>query len=193
MILFYDKQTAIITPPKTASTTLLHSLCNHPYYGIFCIGPSGPKENFYIDHHSVICPQAGFIWKKIAIVRHPLQRLVSLWGHLAKEQLMNLKKPISIDEFVDVISNNKHPFYFYQWNLNKILVDNDYQIVHIENLQIELLELDIINYKTELPTRNSFNTSSSPDYQKVLTDEHINKLRWWWEPDATRFGYSVGG
>lgn len=191
MILFYDKEIAIITPPKTASTTLLHHLCRYPYNGIFCVGPSGPKEDFYIDHHSNICPQAGFIWNRIAIVRHPLQRLISLWGHLAKEQLMNLKQPVMIDEFVDIIAGKKHPFYFYQWNLDQILENYDYSIVHVENIQQELVELDIIKYDTELPQRNSFNGSSSPDYREVLNTEQIEKLRWWWEPDAIRFNYII--
>lgn len=192
MILFYDKQTAIITPPKTASSTLLHCLCRHPYYGIMCVGPSGPKEEYYIDHHSIICPQSGFEWKKIAIVRHPLQRLVSLWGHLAKEMLSQLKVPIMIDEFVNIVANRGHVFYFYQWNLNDILGDDEYTIVHMEDIQSELQRLEIITYETELPLYNSFSLVSSPDYREILTKEHIQKLSWWWKPDADRFNYSIG-
>lgn len=191
MILLYGKKTAIITPPKTASTTLLTTLCLPPYYGTLCIGPSGPEKDYY-DQHSIIVPPAGFEWRKIAIVRHPLQRLVSLWGHLAREQVLKFETVISLQEFVDVIANNLHPFYFYQWNQDTILGNNEYLYVHVENLLQELIEYEIIAQETEsLPNINTFNyEKSTPDYKTVLTEKDIEKLRWWWEPDANRFGYA---
>lgn len=190
MILLYGKQTAIITPPKTASTTLLTTLCLPPYYGTLCIGPSGPELNYY-DQHSTILPPAGFVWKKVAIVRHPLQRFVSLWGHLAREQVLKFEKVISIEDFVNVIANKLHPFYFYQWNQNDILKDDDYICVHVENLMQELIDIDILKTETvSLPMINTFNyKSSTPDYKEILTKTMIEKLAWWWEPDSARFGY----
>lgn len=190
MILLYNKQIAIITPPKTASTTLLTTLCLPPYYGTLCIGPSGPESNYY-DQHSIIVPPAGFVWKKVAIVRHPLQRFVSLWGHLAKEQVLKFEKVISIEEFADVISNKLHPFYFYQWNQNDILGSEEYIYIHVENLLTELISLDIIKPETtSLPHMNTFNyEGSTPHYKTVLSNEIIQKLKWWWEPDVIRFNY----
>lgn len=192
MILLYPKQIAIITPPKTASTTLLTILCSPIHCGVLCVGPSGPEKD-YFDQHSIILPPAGFVWKKIATVRHPLQRFVSLWGHLAREQVLKFEPVISLQEFVDVIANKLHTFYFYQWNQNDILGTDEYLYAHVENLLPELVEYGIFEPNTEsLPNINAFNyESSTPDYRTLLTDEDIEKLRWWWEPDVTRFGYSI--
>lgn len=191
MILLYDKKIAIITPPKTASTTLLTTLCSCQYQGVLCVGPSGPEKDYY-DQHSVIVPPAGFIWKKIATVRHPLQRFVSLWGHLAREQILKFEPVVPLQEFVDIIANRLHDFYFYQWNQDTILGKEDYFYAHIENLLPELIQHGVFEQNTaSLPNINSFSyESSTPDYKNVLTEEDIQKLRWWWEPDAIRFGYA---
>jgi hypothetical protein len=188
MILFYEKEIAIITPPKTASSSLLYTLCAHPYYGILCIGPSDNGE--YYDQHSIITPPAPFIWKKVAIVRHPLQRFVSLWGHLAREQVLNFQKITSIEEFVYIISNRLHLFYFYQHNQDTILGKDEYTYVHIENLKEELNNLEIIDQNTVLPQINTFRyKNSTPDYKDILSQTMIDQLEWWWKPDSERFNY----
>ena len=191
MILLYDKQIALITPPKTASTTLLTTLCSYPYNGILCIGPSNDPS--YYDQHSIILPPAAFGWKKIATVRHPLQRFISLWGHLARDQVLKFEKIASLEEFVNIISNKLHPFYFYQSNQNDILGSENYIYVHIENLVPELINVNILKSDTiSLPNINAFNYESpSPNYKTVMTKDMIEKLRWWWEPDAERFGYEI--
>jgi len=188
MILLYNKQTAIITPPKTASTTLLTTLCYHPYYGILCVGPS--QDNYY-DQHSIVTPPAPFEWKKIAIVRHPLQRFVSLWGHLAREQVAKFEPVTPIGEFVSIIANKLHPFYFYQSNQNDILGSENYYYVRVENLVPELVQYEILKEDTvSLPQINTFGyESSTPDFKEILSDKMIEDLRWWWEPDSIRFSY----
>lgn len=193
MILLYDKQIAIITLPKTGSTSLFETLCRRPYSGVFCIGPSGDDLNYY-DHHSVILPQAPFIWKVFVVVRHPLQRFVSLWGHLAKEMVMNMEDPPKLQQFVNIISNNNHSFYFYQWNQCRILEKTNYQydIIKTENLEKDLLKNGILQNAGELLNLNVFNiTQRSKPYQQLLSTEMIEKLRWWWEPDAIKFDYSL--
>lgn len=191
MILLYSKQTAIVTLPKTGSTSLFQTLCKPPYYGTFCIGPSGDDPNYY-DHHSVILPQAGFKWKVLVVVRHPLQRLVSLWGHLAKEKVLNMQNPPTLQNFVDAITDNKHSFYFYQWNQSKILekVDYEYSIIKTETMEEQLLDLGILNYKGELLNLNTFNMGQkSKSYTEVLSVDMIEKLKEWWEPDCVNFDY----
>jgi hypothetical protein len=194
MILLYDKETAIVTLPKTGSTSLFHTLCKPPHNGIFCIGPSGNDTNYY-DHHSIIFPQAPFVWKKIIIVRHPLQRLVSLWGHMAKSQLMKFEKITPIEDFVDGIANRVYEFYFYQWSQCDIIKDMQYDcFVKTENMSNHLLELGILHYPGELLHKNIFNVNknnTTPPYEKILTPDMIEKLRWWWEPDAIRFDYNI--
>lgn len=191
MILLYEKETAIITLPKTGSTSLFETLCRRPYNGVFCIGPSGDEAGYY-DHHSVILPQASFKWKVYVVVRHPLQRFVSLWGHLAKEMVMNMETPPNIAEFVDIIGNNNHPFYFYQWNQSKILEKANYEyfIIKTETMENQLLEYEILNNKGELLNLNVFNiTQRSKPYDQLLDKEMIEQLKWWWEPDILRFNY----
>jgi hypothetical protein len=193
MILLYEKETAIITLPKTGSTSLFETLCKRPYNGIFCIGPSGDDPNYY-DHHSVILPQASFQWKVLVVVRNPLQRFVSLWGHLAKEMVMNMQNPPSIKEFVNIIGNNNHSFYFYQWNQTKILEKANYQydIIKTENMEEDLLEKNILNYRGELLNVNVFNiTQRTRCYKELLDEDMIEKLKWWWEPDDLKFNYNI--
>jgi len=193
MILLYEKQTAIITLPKTGSTSLFETLCKRPYNGIFCIGPSGDDPNYY-DHHSVILPQASFKWKVLVVVRNPLQRFVSLWGHLAKEMVMNMQNPPSIKEFVNIIGNNNHSFYFYQWNQTKILEKANYQydIIKTENMEEDLLERNILNNCGELLNINVFNmTQRTRCYKELLDEDMIEKLKWWWQPDDLKFNYGI--
>lgn len=192
MILLYNKETAIITLPKTGSTSLFHTLCRPPHYGTFCIGPSGDDANYY-DHHSVVLPQAGFKWKVLVVVRDPLQRLVSLWGHLAKEKLSNMQNPPTLQNFVDTIASNIHPFYFYQWNQSKILekATYEYTTIKTETMEEQLLGLGILEYKGELLNLNTFNIGQkSKSYTEVLSVAMIEKLKWWWEPDCDNFSYS---
>jgi|694.fasta_scaffold123755_3 hypothetical protein len=193
MILLYDKETAIITLPKTGSTSLFETLCRIPYSGVFCIGPSGDDPNYY-DHHSVILPQAPFEWRVLIVVRNPLQRFVSLWGHLAKEMVLNMESPPTVGEFVDIISNNDHDFYFYQWNQTKILekANYKYSIIKSEHMEEELLEKEILHNKGDLLNLNVFNiTQKSKPYDQILDKKMIEKLRWWWEPDAIKFEYEI--
>jgi hypothetical protein len=193
MILLYDKETAIITLPKTGSTSLFETLCRIPYNGVFCIGPSGDDPNYY-DHHSVILPQAPFEWRVLIVVRNPLQRFVSLWGHLAKEMVLHMESPPTIGEFVDIISNNDHDFYFYQWNQTKILekANYKYSIIKSEHMEEELLEKEILHNKGDLLNLNVFNiTQKSKPYDQILDKKMIEKLRWWWEPDSLRFNYNI--
>lgn len=193
MILLYAKQTAIITLPKTGSTSLFETLCKRPYNGIFCIGPSGDDPNYY-DHHSVMLPQASFQWKVLVVVRNPLQRFVSLWGHLAKEMVMNMQNPPSIKEFVNIIGNNNHSFYFYQWNQTKILEKANYQydIIKTENMEEDLLEKNILSDRGELLNLNVFNiTQRTRCYKELLDEDMIEKLKWWWEPDDLKFNYGM--
>jgi hypothetical protein len=193
MILLYDKETAIITLPKTGSTSLFETLCRIPYNGVFCIGPSGDDPNYY-DHHSVILPQAPFEWRVLIVVRNPLQRFVSLWGHLAKEMVLHMESPPTIGEFVDIISNNDHDFYFYQWNQTKILekANYKYSIIKSEHMEEELLEKEILHNKGDLLNLNVFNiTQKSKPYDQILDKKMIEKLRWWWEPDAIKFEYEI--
>lgn len=193
MILLYDKETAIVTLPKTGSTSLFKTLCRQPYYGVFCIGPSGDDPNYY-DHHSVLLPPAPFKWKVIVVVRNPLQRLISLWGHLAKERVAQILDVPSLEDYIDIISTNSHPFYFYQWNQTKILenVTYEYTLVKTETLESQLLELGILNNPGELMNLNVFNMRrSTPEYNTILSQESIDRLRWWWEPDNIKFNYGI--
>lgn len=194
MILLYPKETAIITLPKTGSSSLFQTLCKTPYNGVLCVGPSGKDPN-YFDHHSVVLPQAPFKWRTMIVVRHPLQRLVSLWGHLAKSSVMRFQDVPLLTHFVDAVANRAYDFYFYQWNQTTIIGDLQYDVlIKTETLEKQMIELGILNGYGELLDINKFNQpkkSSTPLYKEVLTPEMIEKLKWWWEPDAIKFGYEV--
>lgn len=80
MILLQSLKTIIITPPKTASRSLNDAFCGcPPYRGQLVIGPSMDGR---VDHHTPIVPCGKEEFRVLVTVRHPLDRLVSLWCHL---------------------------------------------------------------------------------------------------------------
>jgi hypothetical protein len=105
-----------------------------------------------------------------------------------------MESPPTIGEFVDIISNNDHDFYFYQWNQTKILekANYKYSIIKSEHMEEELLEKEILHNKGDLLNLNVFNiTQKSKPYDQILDKKMIEKLRWWWEPDSLRFNYNI--
>lgn len=190
MLLFFDKQLALYTPPKTASTALIELLCRPPYNAIFCIGPIGHAGHF--DHHSSVAPQIVQSWRKLAVVRHPLRRLMSLWGHFAKNELLHGRGAPTPEQFAWDIVNRAHPFYFYCWNQSQVLGPGEFELVRQENLSADLYRLELITAPADVPRSNYFDSAQpTPAWNAHLSRAVIEALRPWWEEDAQRFGYAI--
>lgn len=190
MLLFYEHKLALYTPPKTASTSLIETLCRPPYSGILCIGPIGEPGHF--DHHSSVTPQGSFDWRKVAAVRHPLQRLVSLWGFFATNELKEGRGVYQFSHFALDVAERRHPFYFYSWNQCDVLGPGNYELVKVESLGADLHRIGLLTRPDDLPRTNYFLGSfQSPDWRELISPELKTALESWWRPDAERFGYAV--
>jgi hypothetical protein len=191
MLLFYEHKLALYTPPKTGSTTLIETLCRQPYAGILCIGPIGAPGHF--DHHSSVAPQSTLDWRKVAVVRHPLQRLVSLWGFFAMNALKVGHGVYQFSHFALDVAERKHPFYFYSWNQCEVLgAENNYELVKVESLSADLRRVGLLEHPVDLPRTNYFLSAfKSPDWRELVSPELKTALESWWRPDAERFGYDV--
>lgn len=190
MLLFPDKQIALYTPPKTASTALIEVLCRPPYNAILCVGPIG---NFgHYDHHSPVAPPLAHSWRKLATVRHPLQRLMSLWGHFAKNELLHGRGAPTPEQFAWDVVQQAHPFYFYAWNQSRALGAENYELIRQESLGDDLYRAGVLVAPTDLPRANYFHTRQpSPSWRTCLSRAVIEALRPWWEEDLQRFSYEI--
>jgi hypothetical protein len=190
MLLFPDKQLVIYTPPKTASTTLIEVLCRAPYNAILCVGPVGNEGHY--DHHSTATPPLAHSWRKLATVRHPLQRLMSLWGHFAKNELLHGRGAPNPEQFAWDVVHQAHPFYFYGWNQSRVLGADNYELIRQESLGADLYEAGVLAAPTDLPRSNYFDANqSSPRWNTCLSRAVIEALRFWWEEDLRRFSYKI--
>lgn len=123
MIVFPHLKKLIITPPKCGSTSLNEFLCRPPYNGYVLVGPmgnisynDGQLNIEAYDHHTNVIPNGLENYEKYAVVRHPLDRLVSLWAMHVEFSFMTGGSTMDVNQFMIDIAMNKHKAYFIQWN-----------------------------------------------------------------------------
>lgn len=180
MILFYDQAVAILTPPKTGSTTAIRTLCQSPHDGILCIGPT-PDEERYFDHHSAVMPpDPGRKWGVVAILRDPVDRIKSLWSHYnANERARKLMAPLSPEEYARTLATTGFGFYFYDHNLAKLVGSIQLEFaIRTEWLDDELAKLGFATKQVR------WNQSILPSEAEWFNSREASDiLDWWFEPD----------
>lgn len=189
MILFERQEIVLLTPPKTASKALMHLLCHDPFEGLACIGPT-PNPGHY-DHHTVILPTASQTWKTYYIVRNPIDRLVSLWGHFVRWQTSQGLASPSLNEFCVQIARRKHPFYLIQWTLSEIIGKVPHTPIKCEAILKELASIGLIGPDTVLPKIDTLESWDvhRPNWRKSITKETLSLLKPWWVQDCDKFEY----
>jgi hypothetical protein len=110
MIVNHEQGWVLVTPPKTASTTLHHYLKAAPFYGIWWphdppIGPSQHTMEIPPRHH-------GLEWDAILYtIRNPLTRVLSQWSHYLTDQ----KNAVPLGDWLSLATDEyrlQHGFFF---------------------------------------------------------------------------------
>lgn len=115
MIILPSLKTIIITPPKTGSTSLHKGLCA----GGEAIWVNGfAPHGRCVDHH-VVGYAPGY--KLLITVRHPLDRLVSLYLHQCRYDASQGRASEAFWCFANRVGRAEHPDPMYAWNLCKYL------------------------------------------------------------------------
>lgn len=169
MIYFPDRNLVIVTPFKCGSTSLHNHLCSPAVGGLYVIGVQQDGE---IDKHTLTGPRFGDHGRaNIAIVvRNPVNRLRSIVSY---SQLF--EPEISFHEVSQRLSGG--------------LCANQSTLIDESNANQywKLEHIDDCLNAAGLPSlaRRDNRSANRSD----LNEEQIESVRWWWEPDAERFGY----
>jgi hypothetical protein len=106
---------AICAPPKCASRSLLYTLAKR-YYPDVTYQSARPseykkKDRYYFYMHSLgVQPH----WRRLAIIRHPVDRFISLWAHHCRDGTpgipRHLRGKASMNDLLDYIQihDNAH-------------------------------------------------------------------------------------
>lgn len=105
MIVLPELELILVTPPKTASTSLHALLCREPWRGIYVIGPTDPSV--HVNQHSTHFPPQFGLYPIAAVVRQPLARLASLWVFMTEEQRFYRRPEISFAAYVRLVVDRK--------------------------------------------------------------------------------------
>ena len=97
MIILEDKETVILTPPRTGSEMLHRMLCTRrKAYWVCSIDPHG-----YQNRHSTQIPMEWKTYRKLMVVRNPFIRLLGLYEEHRRCREFQKKPPWSMIEYLD--------------------------------------------------------------------------------------------
>ncbi len=187
MILLIEQRIVIVTPPKTASDSLHRALCSG-YGGQMVIGESMYPGN--VDKHTMKIPNEATGFTVLATVRHPLDRLVSLYCHYARtESEYHGRFAMAFWEFANRIARDNRVSGFpvdalYCWPQSKHLGT----LAPDGLLRTESLTEDLASHGIEV-TLPRENTSHRRPWGAYFDTGLLATVEPWAEDDRQRFGY----
>lgn len=187
MILFNDLRLALVTPPKCASTTL-HDAVRHLPTELRAWAVLGPSLDGRIDHHTREIPPGCSDYKIVAVVRHPLCRLVSLYHHHCTWQSCRGQASPSLPRFSALVARQRMGDVFYDANLHRWLAGlNVAHLLHVENLDAELRAIGL-----PFPKLAKANASHRVPWPSYFSRHPglLETIKPWAEPDFTLGGYT---
>lgn len=193
MILLADHKLCILTPPKTGSTSLHQLLCGGRHRGWGVVGPSMDGR---VDKHTCALPAEATTYRLAAVVRHPLDRLVSLWHHLVRFDAREGRATQSFWFFANQVGRGEQRDPFFAWNQCRHLEgvplagERAATVLRLENLAAGLAELGLSIDPAELPHLDRAHRSPWPRYYDASL---LAIVRDWARPDCERFGYPWPG
>jgi len=204
MLIIPHRRILIITPPKCGSRSINAALCQRWGAQVWC-GPSmgGRGE----DHHNARIPFGKEPYEKYVVVRHPLDRLASLWRHLvdaAKVAPLNPSDPSSpvgcgsmaFYDFAAKVGRRDAGTIaadpFYGWALCDHLKEcqADVEPLRLESLKEDLAEIGLP--VLELPHLGKSNGGES-DWRRYYDSPLLAAIAAWAKPDCERFSYEWPG
>lgn len=191
MILLPSLNLCIVTPPKTASTSLHFALSREPWNGLSVIGPSMWKGN--TDKHVAAIPNEARGHQILVTVRHPLDRLVSLYQHYAREESFHGRYSMAFWEFANRVCRDESVTgspvdTLYQWSISKHIegVTSPMQFVRFESLESDLAAHGLTGLKLARE-----NTSFRQPWPAYFDASLLAIAQPWAAEDAGCFGYDL--
>ena len=189
MIDLHTLRIGIMTPPKCGTHTLHAVFCSPPWCGHAVVGPtiSDPAK---LDRHVRVWPNELDGYRKLVVVRHPLDRLVSLFLHFVRFEAAEGRGTPSFRTFCRWVVGPRPPEFgpqlLYRWNLCQWLEGAKWDAV----LKVESLQADLAREGLAVESLPRENTSfRSRPWQAFYDVELFELTRPWAEPDCERFGY----
>jgi hypothetical protein len=185
-----DRRIAIMTPPKCATHTLHAVFCAPPWCGRSIVGPtvSDPQK---LDRHVRQWPNELVGYRKLVVVRHPLDRLVSLFLHFVRFEAAEGRGTPCFADFGRWVVGPERPDAFapqliYQWNLSKWLEGVEWDgVVNVESLADDLRREGLV--VESLPCENaSYRVRPWHDF---YMPDLLELVRPWAQTDCEQFGY----
>lgn len=186
MIADLETKTLIVTPPKCACTSLHKFFCEQ-HKGIYIVGPSGADGR--VDKHTPITPMEFEGWRKLLVVRHPLDRLVSLWHHCVRYRAREYAAGTwDFAEHVDRCNDDAILDWFFSWDISRLVSGHFFDgYISCENLEEQLRSFDLLY--GAVPRENAEYRKPWRDYFKERST--LEKATAWAKRDADRFGYAI--
>jgi len=182
MIINHDRRWLIITPPKTASTTLRKMFLDQRNSKEACC--------FSGYQHDATVPAGCHDYAVFATVRNPYERAVSLWWHrmwdMCKEDGIgragNRRKfPRDIldeypfSQFVGWITNTETPFFSWPC-IRWFRFLPSYSILRVESLSSDLRRVNLMRAGDAVPHENRTNHGPARSYYTADVQDAIWRL-----------------
>lgn len=187
MILFPDRKLLLLTPPKTASESLHQALCRELWGGYHGVGPDPLSYTGY-SHTACVRPDQAHTWRVLGTVRHPLDRLVSLWHHYQRGEAYHGRAGMDFRWFVgDVCADVAAIHAWFRLtaaeHLAACAIDG---VLHTERLQADL---EAEGFADVMLPR--INPSFRRPWRDYYDDATIALARQWGRRDAELGGYDL--
>ena len=184
MILIPKLNLVILTPGKTASSSLRLEMSKRKYGAILLHGPQGEGADY--NRHTPHIPESlpeGMKDPKVAvIVRNPYDRAVSLWKHYRRYT----DREISFAEFVDSILTAADSWWFFRFTISQTLEGTRFD--HVLKFESLLDDLNRMGVKIKrLPSKNLAHDGTP--YVAFYDADTQAKVRSWAADDFRLFGY----
>lgn len=189
MIALENHKLLILTPPKCGSTSLHAAMCNSRVGGFRVIGPQG--DNGEIEKHTCCIPYPFEDWRRVMVVRHPIDRAWSLWQQVKNVTDRAKWSGKTFDDFAHDGILAENAYWFFSWTLKRYwdslyscmnrcstTISEYWQLEHIETvlenngIQIDLGKLNV-----------------SRDKNQDISCETLEKLVNYYKEDFSTFGY----
>jgi hypothetical protein len=189
-----DRRIAIMTPPKCATHSLHAVFCAPPWCGRTIVGPtvSDPSK---LDRHVRQWPNELAGYRKLVVVRNPLDRLVSLFLHFVRFEAAEGRGTPCFADFCRWVVGPDRPAAFapqviYQWNLSRWLKGVEWDgVLKVESLAHDLQREGLA--LASLPRENA--SYRVRPWQKFYDAELSRVVREWATGDCKRLGYGRFG
>ena len=175
----------ITTPPKTASDTLHRVFCSgSPWNGLAVVGEHSQPRN--IDKHYPCVPNEARSFRKLLCVRHPLDRLVSLWHHRCRLHAWEGQATESFNRFCELLVGGELKTWLWRTTIAELVPWEPDGLLRCESLAMDL-DREGLNVR-EVPRHN---TSFRRPWQEYYTPTLLDLIRPWATADCERFGYEL--